>query len=289
MDPWHLSQLLIANSRLSVRIWAELDHTGVLSPFFYNMVQEHSLDPSFREALQAEIDLRSVEKDQEQRLLVRSLLEDTTYVGKLDTLLVMYRTDTFGSGPLTAYQLALSHGRTADVAALDAMLAQDDGNKQVRDMGAMLTALNYHWTSAAGADLAALETIAASGEELGRGAAWGILYALGATDTLPNGVLPMPYRTSNGDEELGGDGSVRTLMAYPDPAQDRVRITYPADAIGTLEVLDAQGRVALKVYTAGHPSFYELDVRSWAPGIYLARLVREDGVVIGETKCTVLR
>ncbi|HNK84777.1 MAG TPA: hypothetical protein PKL41_06225, partial [Flavobacteriales bacterium] len=33
MDPWHLTQVLIANSKLSDPIWAELELTGALSPF----------------------------------------------------------------------------------------------------------------------------------------------------------------------------------------------------------------------------------------------------------------
>ncbi len=117
----------------------------------------------------------------------------------------------------------------------------------------------------------------------------GVLYAIGGTDSLPNGTLPFPYRSATAGQETSVNGPKALLMAYPDPAQDRLMITYPSEVIGTLEVLDAQGRIAVKVTTASLLGFVELDVRSWAPGLYLARLVNEAGLVIGETKCMVAR
>ncbi len=289
MDPWHLSQVLVANSRLSVRIWAELDHTGALSPFFYNMVIEHGQDQSLREVLQAEVDERLVEKDLEQRLLVRSLLEDSTYVGKLDTLMVLYSRDTLGHGPQSAYQLALSHHRSTDVAAMDAVLAEDGLFDRLRSIGTLQETLDYDWANATSSDLEELEIIAFGGESLARGAAWGILYALGATDSLPNGVLPMELRSMGLGDAAPENSRTSALAAYPDPAQDRMMITCPDGSVGVLEIIDARGNTAFKASTAGHTGFFEVDVRSWAPGIYLARLVDVEGDVIGETKCAVVR
>jgi len=53
-------------------------------------------------------------------------------------------------------------------------------------------------------------------------------------------------------------------------------------------VTDAQGRVVLTQSLAGHTAFLELDVRAWADGLYLARVLRDDRVV-GETKCAIVR
>ncbi len=44
-----------------------------------------------------------------------------------------------------------------------------------------------------------------------------------------------------------------------------------------------------KASTSGHPSFMELDVRTWAPGLYMARMRTNEGNVIGEVKCAVVR
>ena len=123
----------------------------------------------------------------------------------------------------------------------------------------------------------------------GRGIAWGVRYALGATDSLPNGTLTFPFR-SMGSATTAADGTGHVVIgAYPDPAQDRLMITYPADAVGTLEVTDVRGVLVHKASTADDPSFVELDVRAWAPGLYLARIRAMEGNVIGEVKCAVIR
>lgn len=123
----------------------------------------------------------------------------------------------------------------------------------------------------------------------GRGLAWGIRYALGATDSLPNGVLPFAYRSA---VQAGGDAaamSVPVVGAYPNPAKDRMMITYPADLEGaTLQVLDATGRSVYTERVGSGTAFTELDVRGWNEGLYLARVLQL-GAVIGETKCAIVR
>ena len=79
------------------------------------------------------------------------------------------------------------------------------------------------------------------------------------------------------------------MNAYPNPARDRMMITYPADLMNaTLEVLDAQGRSVRLTSLSAHTGFVELDVHAWADGLYLARVLA-NGDVIGETKCTIAR
>ena len=289
MDPWHLTEVLIANSRLSDPIWAALDHSEALSPFFYQMVLDHQEDPSVRDILMEELALRAHEKDMEQRLLVLALHEDSTYTGKLDTLLAILSTDTMGFGRPMAYQLALAHGRSTEAAALATALAGDARFEQLLGLGALQLGLDSGWSQAGHNEVVALESMAASGQTLGRGAAWGILYALGATDSLPTGVLPMEYRSAQVDEADADPAGRPVVGAYPNPAKDRLMITWPAEADGgTLEVTDARGRLVLAQSLAGHTAFVELDVRPWADGLYLARVLR-NGQVVGETKCAIAR
>ncbi len=289
MDPWHLTQVLIANSRLSGQIWAELLHADLLSPFFINMIREHEDDPSYREALMQELRLRADEKELEQRLLVNALEDDSTYTGKLDTLLTVLSADTLGTGRAVAYQLALSHGLVPEAAQLAGLLVGEPRYAMVLDLGSMLGALGYDWSQAGPSELAALASKAGNGTALGRAAAWGIRYALGATDSLPNGVLPFAYRSA---VQAGGDTaamSVPVVGAYPNPAKDRMMITYPADLEGaTLEVLDATGRSVYTERVGSGTAFTELDVRGWNEGLYLARVLQL-GAVIGETKCAIVR
>jgi hypothetical protein len=290
MDPWHLTQVLIANSGLSGSIWAELDNAALLSPFFYNMVKEHQDDPSYREVLMAELRLRSDEKELEQRLLVNALQEDSTYTGKLDTLLAVLTADTLGTGRVRAYQLALAHGRTVEVAQLAAYLSGDPRYSLLLALGSMQADLRYDWSHAGATELEALRTKAESGTVLGRAAAWGIRYALGATDSLPNGTLPFGYRSPAAMDQATTAAIDRPIVAaYPNPARDRLMITYPVNEIGgALEMVDALGRTVFKQRLTGSTPFVEIDVRGWREGLYLARVLCA-GSVVGETKCTIVR
>jgi hypothetical protein len=288
MDPWHLTQVLIANSRLSGQLWAVLDHADVLSPFFYNLVREHQQDSSFREVLIDELRLRSDEKEMAQRMLVYALQEDSTYSDKLDTLLTVFGADSMGSGRLFAYQLALAHGRTTEVGELAALLTAPRF-RVVLSLGDMQAALGYNWMQAGTAEIAALSTIAESGEQLGRGAAWGILYELGITDSLPNGALPFGYRNPVPMDQVTTAIERPIVGAYPNPAKDRLMITYPVNQAGaTLELLDARGRAVFAKPLSGSSPFVEIDVQSWADGLYLARVLA-NGVVVGEAKCAIAR
>ncbi|MFN8408231.1 MAG: T9SS type A sorting domain-containing protein [Flavobacteriales bacterium] len=289
MDPWHLTQVLIANSKLSDPIWAALDHSEALSPFFYQMVLDHQEDPSIRQILMEELALRAYEKDTEQRLLVLALHEDSTYTGKLDTLLSILSTDTLGLGRTAAYQLALAHGRGTEAAALAAAMAGDARFEQLLGLGALQLGLDPGWSQAGHNEVMALQDMAASGKKLGRGAAWGILYALGATDSLPTGLLPVEYRSARANETDASTAERPVVGAYPNPAKDRLMITWPAEVdAGTLEVIDARGRSVLSQALGSRTGFVELDVRGWADGLYLARVLR-DGQVVGETKCAIAR
>ncbi|HNA33414.1 MAG TPA: T9SS type A sorting domain-containing protein, partial [Flavobacteriales bacterium] len=289
MDPWHLTQVLIANSKLSDPIWAALDHSEALSPFFYQMVLDHQEDPSIRQILMEELALRAYEKDTEQRLLVLALHEDSTYTGKLDTLLSILSTDTLGLGRTAAYQLALAHGRGTEAAALAAAMAGDARFEQLLGLGALQLGLDPGWSQAGHNEVMALQDMAASGKKLGRGAAWGILYALGATDSLPTGLLPVEYRSARANETDASTAERPVVGAYPNPAKDRLMITWPAEVdAGTLEVTDARGRSVLSQALGSRTGFVELDVRGWADGLYLARVLR-DGQVVGETKCAIAR
>ena len=110
-----------------------------------------------------------------------------------------------------------------------------------------------------------------------------------SADSLPTGLLPMEYRSAQVDEADADPAGRPVVGAYPNPAKDRLMITWPSEADGgTLEVTDARGRLVLAHSLAGHTAFVGLDVRSWADGLYLARVLH-NGQVVGETKCAIAR
>ncbi len=100
----------------------------------------------------------------------------------------------------------------------------------------------------------------------------------------------MAYRSLQAESRSDVDGmALSSVKAYPNPAHDRLMITYPSGSNdGTFEILDGRGRVIRSGSLAQYPGFVELDVRAWSDGLYMARILRT-GRILGETKFTVLR
>ncbi|MBK6629006.1 MAG: T9SS type A sorting domain-containing protein [Flavobacteriales bacterium] len=100
---------------------------------------------------------------------------------------------------------------------------------------------------------------------------------------------PEPYRMACFPAERKGWRIAPLLGAYPNPAQDRVMISYPEGAeLGTLEFFDAQGRLMRTIALQGRKAFVEVDLGGWSEGLYLARLLFE-GHRVGETKFNVVK
>ncbi|MBK6627689.1 MAG: T9SS type A sorting domain-containing protein [Flavobacteriales bacterium] len=79
------------------------------------------------------------------------------------------------------------------------------------------------------------------------------------------------------------------LSAYPSPASDRVMVTLPPDIPeGHLEIYDAQGRLMTAHLLKPGLPFLGLEVREWAPGLYLGSL-SVDGIRMAEVKFNIAR
>ena len=68
------------------------------------------------------------------------------------------------------------------------------------------------------------------------------------------------------------------LFVYPNPADDKLFFTIPGIQAGTVQVLDATGRILLHSgFDAGGNSAVEVDLSSLRPGIYFLRVTGPDG------------
>ncbi|MBK8949060.1 MAG: T9SS type A sorting domain-containing protein [Flavobacteriales bacterium] len=100
---------------------------------------------------------------------------------------------------------------------------------------------------------------------------------------------PEPYRMAYFPADRKGWRIAPLLGAYPNPARDRVMISYPEGAEqGTLEFFDAQGRLVAVLPLNGRRAFHDVDMHSWGEGLYLARLLYE-GRPMAEVKFNVVK
>lgn len=289
MDPWHLTQVLIANSELSMPVQKEVDYYSGLSSFFLGLLAQNAGNNNPRHVLEQEIRLRGNELAGLEGRLIHQWANDTVVPGRLDSLLAVFAEDANGSGLRMAYKTLLGQGHHTAAAAMEAdVLNQRDG-MLLAQFGAIRRSIGMDIHAATAAQRTDLEGLA-FGEQGERSApAWGALRAIGALDSLPVPLFPGTPRMAWLPGQSRNDRVGIGLGAYPDPASDRVNITYPLGTeSGTLELFDAQGALLKRVSLNGTPAFKELDVRSLRPGLYLVRQLFE-GMQVGEVKFTVVR
>lgn len=291
MDPWHLTQVLVANSKLSYAVWKELDYSGVLPAYFMDLLHQYDDASNLRLVLEEEIRQRHEELTDLQRRLVFTWAADTVELGRTDSLMTVFSEDADGAGLRLEYASLIGQGHFAAANALQAAVQGQREGSALAEVGAVLCAIGSNLCQATPAQRQALHALAYLPLGDANPLAWGSLMAIHAMDSVPPLEIPRMPRSAWIPIRRGHAVLVDqpVLQAYPDPATDRVQITYPKGLEeGRLEVFDAQGAQVRSVPLAGTPAFKEVDVANLRPGLYLVRLVL-DGMQLGETKFTVAR
>ena len=289
MDPWHLTQVLIDNSPLKKDVEIVLDESEALPPFHRALLAQYDQGTSPRDLLEMEIVQRSQEKSRLQHRLVLAVAADSTLAGKPDSLMNIYLADSLHLGSRTLYTMHLAAGNFGAAHALANGALQHEGHAGLVAFGELLEAMAGDPHSLTAPPIAALEALAFGEENSGSAQAWATLLRLGATDSLPQGWLPEPYRMAYFPADRKGWRIAPLLGASPNPARDRVMISYPEGAEqGTLEFFDAQGRLVAVQPLNGRRAFHDVDVHSWGEGLYLARLLYE-GRPMAEVKFNVVK
>ena len=290
MDPWHLSQVLIGNSELTNEVWRALEESEVLSPFFLALIDQYQGQQSPRAIYEQEIALRQGQKSRLQHRLLRHYAQDTVSSGdpadSMDDLLAM---DPSPTALLARYWLACSRNDAATAATVEASLHEVEGADDVIDLGAMLLHAQGSWSDLQGDDLQALELYAVQEGRQGSAVAWAARIGLAEFDSLPPALIPAELRTLWQPRKRQWEGTYDPLQAYPNPANERVLITFLHGLMaGQLVCYDAQGKLIHAVRFGEGAPFVEIDTRQWAPGLYLATAQR-DGYRLGEVKFTISR
>ncbi|HMQ77911.1 MAG TPA: hypothetical protein PKA92_17605, partial [Flavobacteriales bacterium] len=270
MDPWHLTQVLIDNSPLKKDVEIVLDESEALSEFFLSLLAQYREGTSARDLLEQELAIRHTDKAVAQRRLIQAVAQDSTLEGRNDTLALIFGSDTMHWGDRYLYMLHLSNRDFTAAHALANSLLQVAPNEGLVTFGELLEDMLGDPNSISAPPVAALEALAFGEENSGAAHAWTRLLQLCATDSLPQGWVPEPYRSAFYPPEKYTGNMTPLLGAFPNPARDRVMISYPEGAeLGTLEFFDAQGRLKRTMALQGRKAFVEVDLNGWSEGLYL--------------------
>jgi|GEM_PF-1426887 len=292
MDPWHLTQVLIQNSPLSPAVYDEIELTGVLPQYFYNMLKQYDEGLSLRDLLEAEISGRQIEKSRLLHRLFWVMSEDSLTSDKHDTLISVLEEDSLGMGATRLYQYYMGQLDFAAAAALAPELVLNEMTEPLVQLGTMYEAAQGDWNNTTAAQREELFDLAFDHASNAGADAWSALIETGDLDSLPTPELPEAFKSLFVRNSRYGQAGVTVapaVAAFPNPAQDRVQITYGKGMEhGTLQLFDAQGRLMIDFQLNGQLAFMEVPVKGFAEGLYLVRIVL-DGFVLGDTKFTVVR
>lgn len=279
-DPWHLTQVLVANSPLPGEVFHVLKYgDGVLSPFFMQFVDnaQQNSSASLERLLNAEIAYRQYEKSTIERDIQRYYLY---HADSLDAEGWMSFVESREEDSYKFYLLGehLDKGETGQAQSILDSLGLNNERKDWIQFMINQTAAD----TITSADYAtAWNFFYNSPTNIGN--AWGWLTAHGQLDSVPPVPEILTRRSMslfNGEDEAKAE---RWLEAWPNPAKDHVVLTYPreADGIGTVQIFGPKGEF-IRELAAGDVGFEEININGWSPGLYIAKLL-----VNGETFDTV--
>jgi hypothetical protein len=271
MDPWHLTQVMTANSKLNDGVLKLLRNSELLGPFHMNIVEQAQLGvgPSAKQQLEQELHQRRSERTRAITDLGWRFGTDSLDVGGLDSLRRMILNEPDEE---FVYQVMQGLVQERDWVTLDGVLQTNAGKLN----GAyVFEELLTSGQSVAGdwSALSPLERASLLGRQLEERA--GAAYAAGLLKSIePNSVMPVVQVPrivramvhSNEPSSLSLLGVV--FSAFPNPGGSVTYLTSPMDAKGMgYEFLDLLGRVVLKgnLSTSG---LTEVGINSLPGGLY---------------------
>jgi len=286
-DPWHLTQVLIANARLDLNIMTFLEESEVLSPFFMEFIYQANAtgDNSLKEILKQEISHRSYVRSVTERDIMRSYLYESDSIdysgwnqfvsNQNEEYYKLYRLfDNLNSSELIQAQawrdsLKYVHPDHLDWIDLVISIATSDTITQQN--------IDDVW------DIYSYNDVI-----MGDALAWLI------GNQLTN-EIPLPPLQSGNPRSLSTRKPIKQLQhltflqAWPNPATDRVMLTYPneADGMGIIQIFNQQGVMVHQVAAQGR-GIAEINTTQWSPGIYIAWL-KVEGKVFDEVKISVVK
>ncbi len=287
-EAWHLTQVFVANSPLDKKILAEIEQTGILSPFFMTFVYNANENPgaTLRKMMEMDITNTASQIDELSFDLAKHVLHQYDFsIDSSDYSIPLFE--------LSGMNLMSSE---EDQLKLQAALKLFNGQSAAEEFAALnmsneeINILNMALLGAQDSvSIALLESYLQHSNEAVAQQAEILLDYLNYSYMIPPAQLPIQYRSLFTTSQSKKAVEKLPLMgASPNPANNYCYIHYPieADGIAVLSVVDIQGREIMRT-ALNHNGLIEMDTSDLENGVYIGRLVVEDKLL--ETiKITVL-
>lgn len=269
MDPWHLTQVLVANVRLNpgvVGLAKEL-----LSPFYFGVVNDaqEGSGITWKQLMEQEIEQRRREKANALASLGYLYGTDTLIAGAVDSLRMIFASDSDLSYTQVRTAMYINDRNwSAAERELNGTGKKLNGWQAYTDLMNFGANHNGDWSKLEPNEVAALDQHAHEG---GAGAAManGILRAYGFSDYLPEVQFPREGPEPRLVQVQPSTPVARPALAlYPNPANTEAYLKWPVEHKGSLiQIMDTQGRILLD-HQAEENGLSRLDLTGLPAGLY---------------------
>lgn len=277
LNPWHLTEVFLANSPLKKEILAEITNADILSDFFIAFLNQADAGASLRTLLEMNITGLATQRDH----LIQSLAhEGMNYYSdpELEVDQVIFHSPYLAqieNHPSLVHmrERAMYLSANGDYYGALALISEQPLLSSLADILTIENNLSGEWNLADSAQIAALKDIAEIDSDLSFGIAKGILNDLGENSSEPEPNFPMQLRSleiNNGSNKK----HVPLLGISPNPAQGKTWIHYPIEAEfnAEIQIFDPKGRL-IQILKPNSLGLSELLLEKYESGVYVLQLV----------------
>ena len=291
-NPWHLTQVFLANSPLSNEVLYSIENSDILSDFFMDFLYSADHGTSLRRLIELEMIHFDSELDKLHNDLAHSLVQYPAEPGTEEDVLMdlLPFQNSIEEDMSDKYLLDkvgfLLHANEFEE-ALNRIPEEGDWSSY-RQLISHDVALAGNWEQADETMLNDLMNLAHDTEDVYCHYGRSKLLELGVVTEDPIPVFPIQYRSLQIEHVRTSNRAV-LLGVWPNPTSSVCWIHYPkeADGIGVIRVLSPAGQL-IHEQLLNDNGLVELDLTEYPSGIYMAQLTVE-GKILENVRITVLK
>ncbi|HMU14998.1 MAG TPA: sialidase family protein [Flavobacteriales bacterium] len=295
MDPWHLTEVLLAAGRLNPDVLVALMHSGI-DQYFIDLVREaqNGTPVSWKQWLEAELSGLLHNTERARHDYVRKVLEDSTS-NPLDSIDVIFNSEQLPSSPAERLSLLIVESQWQEVDEWISVPEEHGLTPHEAIVFGVVRDVAQDPMNAIGTVQDALEELNPIAEDENNSAhilARALLIRhLHMTFEEPIGL---PGEERNMIEAFTNtDRPTKGLMrAKPNPVNERLQVMTELptrEVAGYVVLYNVFGIELERTRISTGPQFFEIEVTKYAPGIYRLAMIGRNGTLLDGLSISIVR